>query len=159
MSSVPPVSLQNLYVELDFLAGIHDNQKYNFSGKYYVNNDWMGFLWRKLDGENQDVYGVACMENICKNAAEQWDTYRDNRIFNVTLLNKIVAARHGLERCRKTYESKQKTHTSSSITNRAILILDGAIPQERKLTEGIILESRSRLNSHVKDLSNEEDNI
>lgn len=145
MSSVPPISLQNLYVDLDYLSGIHDNQKYNFSGRYYSNDDWLGYVLRKFGGESQDVYGIACMENICKNAAEQWDTYKDNKIFNSTLLNKIVAARHGLERCRKTYETKQKTHTSTSITNRAILILDSAIPYDRKISEGIILENKLRV--------------
>lgn len=81
MRNTPPVSLQNLYFKLDYLVGI----KYNFGNKTYVNNDLIGYLFCKYEGENQDIFGVANMENICK----------DNLIFSHNLLDRMVAARNG----------------------------------------------------------------
>lgn len=138
MSSVPPVSLSTLYIDLDFLAGINDKQKYCFGGRYYTDPGWIGTFFRLRDNEKQDVNGIAKMESICKDAAEQYETYKCNKIFGPTLLNKIIAARHGLERCVNTYQSNQKVVTASNITNRAILLLDNIIPHERKIKEGII---------------------
>lgn len=158
MSSVAPVSLQNLYVDLDYLSGIGNNQKYNFIDRTYINDDWIGYLWRKLGGENQDIYGISIMENICKNAAEQWENYKDNTKFNSILLDKMVAARQGLDRCKSTYEQRHKTSTAGNINNRAIMVLDSAIPLERKIEEGITLQTRGRLYSTTKpstDLANE----
>lgn len=153
MSTTPPVSLQNLYVELDYLAGIRDRQKYNFTDRTYVNDDWIGFLWRKWGGENQDIYGISVMENICKNAAEQFIQYKNDEVFGNELLDKMVSARHGLERCRVTYESKQKTNTVSNIKNRGILVLDNAIPIERKLKEGIIIRNKTESRERVLSTS------
>lgn len=138
MSTVPPVSLQNLYNDLDFLAGIKDKQKYSFNKRYYTNLDMMGWVWRKLDGENQEINGISTMESICTNAAQQWDTYKNKKPFGAMLLDKIVAARYGLDRVVKTYDSLQNTVYSSNIRNRGIIILDGVIPEERKIKEGFI---------------------
>lgn len=142
-STTASISLQNLYLDLDYLAGINDRQKYNFGTRSYVNDDWFGVFWRKFEGENQDIHGIALMENITKNAAEQWETYKTHRVFGIELLDKMVSARHGLERARKTYSDKQKTNTASNIKIRAINVLDNAIPQERKLSEGIILRAKT----------------
>lgn len=143
MTTTPPVSLLNLYVQLDYLAGIKDRQKYNFTDKTYVNDDWIGFIWRKWGGDNQDIYGISIMANICENAAQQYLVYKENNVFGKELLDKMISARHGLERCRVTYDTKQKTNTVSNIKNKAILVLDNAIPYERKIEEGIILNSKN----------------
>lgn len=150
MSTVPPVSLANLYNDLDFLAGIRDKQKYSFGKRFYTNLDWIGVAYRIRDGEKQDVNGISIMEQICVNASQQWDSYRNNHIFGPELLNKMVAARHGLKRCVDTYESEQKTVSASSIKNRAILLLDNAIPLQRKIKEGIVLENHD---THVREIS------
>ena len=139
MSAVPPVSLKNLYDDLDFLGGIKDKQKYSFSKRYYSGLGWSDYFWRRLDGENQDVNGIYAMESICINSVQQWDTYHNHQVFGIQLLDKMVIARHGLQRCVNTHDSLQKTVSSSSIKNRAILLLDNAIPYDRKVKEGIIL--------------------
>lgn len=139
--SVAPISLTNLFTDLDFLAGIQDKQKYCFAKRYYVTLNWLGAIFRILDSEAQDINGIATMEAICTNASEQWTTYKNNKTFGPTLLNKIVAARHGLNKCALTYESLQKNVTASNIRSRAILTLDNTIPYERKIKEGIVLEN------------------
>ena len=146
MTTVPPVSLSTLYTDLDFLAGISDKQKYCFGGRYYTDPGWIGLLFRLKDNEKQDVNGISKMELICKDAAEQWETYKNNRLFGPTLMNKVIAARHGLQRCVNTYESLQKITTASNIKNRAILLLDNIIPHDRKLREGIIQPENEELN-------------
>lgn len=139
MTSVPPISLKNLYDDLDFLGGIKDKQKYSFSKRYYSGLGWADYFWRRIDGENQDINGIAAMESICTNASQQWDVYKNHDVFGSQLLDKMVSARHGLQRCVNTHDSLQKTVSSSSIKNRSILLLDNAIPYERKVREGIIL--------------------
>lgn len=138
MSTIPPVSLSKLYTDLDFLAGISDKQKYCFGSRYYTDLSWMGIMYRIKDNEKQDVNGISKMELICKDAAEQWETYKNHKIFGYTLLTKIITARHGLQRCVETYESQQRPVTSSNVKNRAILLLDNIIPYDRKIKEGII---------------------
>ena len=140
MSRVPTVSLSNLYTDLDFLAGIQDGQKYCFGKRFYVSMDWVGSLLRTIHNESQSVNGISIMENICTNAAQQYDSYCNNKIFGPTLLKKIIAARHGLSRVVRTYQSIQQNVTASNILNRAILILDNTIPIHIKIKEGIILE-------------------
>lgn len=139
MSNAPPVSLKKLYDDLDFLSGIKDRQKYCFSKRYYTNLSWLDYVWRKLDGENQDVNGIAAMETICMDAGQQFETYHKHPIFGIQLLDKMVSARHGLQRCSNTYDSLQRTVTASSIKNRGILLLDNTIPYDRKVREGIVL--------------------
>lgn len=156
--SVAPVSLTNLFTDLDFLAGIQDKQKYCFAKRYYVTLNWLGAIFRIIDSEAQDINGIAVMESICSNAAEQWVTYKSNRTFGPTLLNKIVAARHGLNRCAITYESLQKNVTASNIRSRAILTLDNTIPYERKLKEGIILENEENKDEEITYQSDSKEN-
>lgn len=156
-STTAPISLQNLFLDLDYLAGINDRQKYCFSSRTYINDDWVGTLWRKWGGENQDIYGIAMMDNIAKNAAEQYVSYEKHRVFGPELLDKMVAARHGLERARKTYAEKQKTNTASNIKIRAINVIDNAIPESRRLSEGILLRAKSGSEDNIAKVTEDEE--
>lgn len=139
MSNAPPISLKKLYNDLDFLGGIKDKQKYCFVGRCYVGLGWDGTFWRSWYRESQDIIGISAMESICMDACQQWDTYINHRVFGNQLLDKMVAARHGLQRCADTYYSIQKTIVCDEIKNRAILLLDNTIPYDRKVREGIVL--------------------
>lgn len=85
----------------------------------------------------QSVNGLATMKSIVKNAGEQYEQYSDHKYFGATLLDKIVGARHGLERIAKTYDNVGKNVDASNIRNTAILALDNIIPEDRKISEGI----------------------
>lgn len=137
-SYVPTESLQNLFTDLDFLSLAMDGQKPCFKGRYYTNADsWIGSLFRMKDGEIQSVNGLATMKSIVKNAGEQYGQYSNHKYFGSTLLEKIVGARHGLERIAKTYDNVGKNVDASNIRNTAILALDNIIPEDRKISEGI----------------------
>jgi hypothetical protein len=156
-TTTAPISLQNLFLDLDYLAGIKDRQKYNFTSRSYVNDDWVGFFWRKMEGETQDIHGISAMENITKNAAEQWITYKKHNTFGPELLDKMVDARHGLERARVTYADKQKTNTASNIKIRAIQVLDNAIPESKKLEVGITLKTKTSSEDTDTKITDEDD--
>lgn len=135
-----PESLLDLFTDLDFLAGIADNQKYCFGKRYYAGIDWYGSLLRIRDNESQDVNGIAAMTRICSNASQQLKIYKNNEKYKQSLIKKMVAARHGLSRVVKTYKSFQKHSTAGNIVNRPMMILDYAIPDSIKTSEGIIFE-------------------
>lgn len=141
--SKPPVSLVKLYGDLEFLGGIGDNQKYCFGKKTYINNGWIATFWRAIEGESQDINGIATMESICTDAGEHYNHYKNSITFGPKLLDSIVKARHGLGKCVATYRTLQKLTTATNIEIRAIFLLDNIIPEERKLSEGIIHKPRT----------------
>lgn len=136
-NTVPPVSLANLFRDLDYLAGIGDSQKYCFVHRTYINNGLFSSIYRAFYAESQDTNGISIMENICIDATQQYERYKNNKTFGKPLLDRIVRARHGLNRCKNTYTSLQKGTTASNIEIR-ILTLDNIIPEQRKIDEGII---------------------
>lgn len=143
-SVIPPESLINLIMNLEFLGGISNNQKYCFVTKQYVPNIWYYSIWRSFLGESQETNGIATMERICRDASEQWNVYRNNNNFRELLLDAIVKSRHGLQRCHDNYLSLQKTQTATSIRLKSIGPLDNLIPEERKITEGIISKTQNK---------------
>lgn len=144
MTSIPPESLSALFVELDFLAASMPNQKPCFKKKYYVAADsWMGYMWRRLDGEEQPISGNNKISSICRNASELFPSYGTNKFFGDIFLTKIVEARKGLVRIRDTYKALRDISTESSV-NTSILILDGLIPIERKIIEGFLFTTQKQ---------------
>lgn len=142
----PPISLTKLYNDLEFLGGIGDNQKYSFGERKYTNNDYFATVFRAFRSESQDVNGILNMENICTDAIEQYKVYIDHKVFGKKLLDSIIKARHGLSRCVTTYRTLQRLTTATNIETRAIFLLDNIIPEDRKISEGII---------HKKSISTE----
>ena len=141
MSSIPSESLQKLFNDLDFLSASLTNQKPCFKNRFYVDSDsWIGYFWRRIDGENQANSGNSEINSICRNASENYESYKNNKFFGIILLNKIVEARKGLDRIRNTYKKLNQISTVSSINNN-ILILDNVIPIDRKITEGFLLDT------------------
>jgi hypothetical protein len=116
-----------------------EGQKPCFVGKrYYVDKDsYWGTFWRSLYGEKQDVIGNTIMQSICTNAVQSYESNKTNKKFESQLLEKIINARKGLDRIKRTYESCGKITTSNSIGNY-MLILDGVIPEKIKISEGFI---------------------
>lgn len=134
-----PENLRICFNNLDFLAGVKDNQKICFKNRYYVERDgWSGIIGailRTIENERMDVSGISEIKSICASAIENYNSnfypeYREE------LLDKIVAARKGLNRLKITYESLGKTVVASEIYNSSILDLDKLIPVERKIKEG-----------------------
>lgn len=135
--SKPTVSLAKLYADLEFLGGIGDKQKYSFVDRKYINTDWVAIIYRHYINESQDVNGILNMENICTDAVEQYNSYKNDRVFGPKLLDTIVKARHGLSKCATTYKTLQRLTTASNIEIKAIFLLDNIIPEHRKELEGI----------------------
>lgn len=147
-SPIPTVHLQNLFSDLDFLAIALPGQKPCFKNRYYVEKQiftspttWFGPIWRGIDGEKQEVVGNNAIDKICKDASQSYESYKNDENFGPILMDKIVAARQGLDIIAKTYESISKTVIASTIRNGGIIILDNTIPRARKLKEGIIRRS------------------
>jgi len=151
--SKPTISLSKLYGDLDFLAGIGDNQKYSFIERKYINNDLFAILFRHYRNESQDINGITNIETICTDAVEQFNFYKDNKIFGPKLLDSIIKARHGLNKCANTYKTLQRLTTASNIEIKGIFLLDNIIPDERKISEGIIhkIEHNSEENKEEYD--------
>lgn len=136
--SIPPESLQDLFVDLDFISSAMIGQKPCFKNRYYVSGDsYVGYWLRRLDGENQGVNGNSKINSICRNASESYLSYGNNVYYGSALLDKIVEARKGLDRIRSTYRNLNQISTVSSINN-SILILDNVIPKDRKIFEGFL---------------------
>lgn len=149
-SAIPPESLLNLILNLEFLGGISNNQKYCFVTKQYVPNKWYFAVWRTFLGESQETNGISMMERICRDATQQWERYKNDKYFSNMLLDAIVKARHGLQKCHDNYISLQKAQTATSIRFSVIGPLDKLIPEDRKYTEGILVNSVS---SNMKESS------
>ena len=135
-----PENLRLLFLRLDLLAGVGDNQKISFKTNQYFDKDgwngWYGTFSRTLGGERMEVTGIAEVTSICQVAVELYTMYGKDSSYGKTLLNKIVNARKGLNRLKLTYDSIGKTMAGSSINTSGILVLDSIIPDSRKLTEG-----------------------
>jgi len=139
MDYIPSISLQKLFVDLDFLSQGMDGQKPCFKRRYYVDKtSWVGTVCRILDQESQTTLGNTIIIDICKNACEHYEAYKGKH-FGDILLKKIIQARQGLDRIATTYESIGQFTTAMNIRNSGILMLDGIIPKEHKIKEGIIL--------------------
>ena len=137
-SAIPTESLLSLYGDLDFLAKSVIGQKPCFKGKYYVSADtWAGYIWRKIDGENQSITGNSRIISICRNASETYTSKKDDPYVGDMLLTKICEARKGLERIKNTYENLNNISNATNIGS-GILILDLVIPNERKIAEGFM---------------------
>lgn len=144
-----PVSLETLIKNLEFLGQISDNQKYCFITRQHVTNAWYHGLWRTILGESQDINGIAQMKEIAKDAVEQWDRYKEDEDFRDMLLDSIVRARHGLQKCHDNYQKLNKTQTATSIRVSAITPLDKLIPEQRKYDEGIISKISNKRTSSI----------
>jgi hypothetical protein len=139
MTCIPTESLKNVFIDLDFLSGIMENQKYCFKNRYYVDKKSIfGSIVRMIDSECLDISGITKIGSICKNAVELFETIQIPTFKNI-LQEKIISARKGLERTAITYETLNKNVTASNIRNQGILLLDGVLSNEIKLKEGFIL--------------------
>jgi hypothetical protein len=149
MTSKPSVALAKLYVDLEYLGGISNNQKYCFGKRTYINNGWIATVYRLIENESQDVNGLSTMESIVTDAGEQYNHYKDDKTFGPKLLDSIVKARHGVFKCATTYRTLQKLTTASNIEVMIVFVLDNIIPDERKLSEG--LDFKKRTLSEIKE--------
>ncbi len=105
----PPVSLQSLFTDLDFLSGIKDNQKINVIKKTYVDKDsWPGSFWRLWDGEKQSITGNFMITQIVKNSVEMFQVYKNVAPYGEQLIQKIVLVSHAIPINRAYYEIIKK---------------------------------------------------
>lgn len=137
-NAIPPVALKKLLLDLDFLSRIPPNHKYCFTTREYVPNDWYYGLFRRFLGEKQAINGISSMRDICNDATQQWDHYKNNSKFNDALLDGIVGARQGIKHCHDNYKTLQKDQLAMEIAIDIIRPLDSLIPEDRKTKEGII---------------------
>lgn len=159
-SNIPPESLNNLILNLEYLGGISNNQKYCFITKTYVPNTWYYGLWRGIMGESQEINGHSTMERYCRDASQQWEIYKNNEDFSDLLLDAIVKARHGIQRCHDNYQTLQKSQIATSIRISVLGPLDKIIPKSRKDEEGIISGSRTkRIDSFESKREIEEEHV
>jgi hypothetical protein len=136
---VPTESLQALFSDLDFLGSAMDNLKPCFLTRTYEDKDsWIGAAKRWWHKERQEVVGLQYMRSICLNAAQNYCQYHNNRFFGDTLTRKIIAARKGLERIAKTYESIGKVTAANDIRNGPIVTLDNILPRDCLVREGFV---------------------
>ena len=139
-STVPTESFSVLLTDLGFLARALDGQKPCFKKKYYVTSgSWTGWAYRALDSESQSVNGLAAMISICRRANETYSTYKTDNVHGPKLKTKIIEARKGLDRIRRTYESEGKIIEAENIENQVITLLDNVLPMEDRIREGFTL--------------------
>lgn len=139
-NAIPPVALKKLLLDLDFLAKIPANHKYCFTTRQYVPNTWYFGFYRRFLGEKQEINGNSSMDEICRDTVEQWKRYKNHSKFRNMILDEIVSARQGVQRCRDNYSTLQKTQLAKEIDILIIGPFDNIIPEQRKYDEGIISE-------------------
>lgn len=134
-----PEQLRKCFNDLDFIAGIKDNQKVCFKKRYYVKkDDWFGALWRTFDSECLIISGIAEIQSICKITLDLYGIYINDPDYGEELVDKIISARKGLMRLTETYKSLGKIVECDTIRNSAIIDLDKLIPMDRKISEGFV---------------------
>ena len=134
MATTIPELLVKCFIDLDFLAGIKDNQKANFRKRYCVEKDgWSGLygsFWRTFENERLNVSGISEIRSICATTFDLYKIYKNNKVYGPKFTSKILAAKRGLERLEQTYKSIGKTVEASQIRNSAIIDLESILPPE-----------------------------
>lgn len=96
-------------------------------------------------GENQGVNGINMMISICRDASEQWILYKDNDNFNYQLMDAIIKARKGVQRCHDNYQNQGHPNFSTAIRVSVLAPFDKLIPDHIKVEEGISLSKGARI--------------
>uniref|UniRef100_A0A6C0BCZ0 Uncharacterized protein n=1 Tax=viral metagenome TaxID=1070528 RepID=A0A6C0BCZ0_9ZZZZ len=132
-----PENLRLLFLRLDLIAGVKDNQKISFKTNTYVDKDaWIGSILRTIQNERMEVSGISEISSICQCSVELYEMYGSSPPYGKILMNKIVDARRALNKLMLTYNSIGKNMVGSSINTSGILVLDSIIPDERRIAEG-----------------------
>lgn len=125
-----PISLANLFKDVNFLSMAPDGCKPCFKRKCYVRNDFVGWAIRRYDGENF-TSTITKIENVCKSICESLVNYKNTQLYPL-ILEKMILLRNGIKNIMRSYENNYEA--LSSIQN-AILTLDLNIPIETEYKE------------------------
>lgn len=167
--SLPEILLQS-FSELDLISGVGENEKICFkTGSYISKNSLYGSFHRYFYDEKMDTNGITSIKRICSSSCELYLSYikiKENKLSNKKsknedyeklLLERLINARSGLSRLKRTYDSLGKTVTGNNISNNGIVILDLHIPNEIKLEKGFLISEDYSNNSKEEDEDEEDD--
>lgn len=151
--------IQDIFCDLDFLAGVGEKQKICFNKKCYVDSDsYYGILYRTISGESMETTGILKLSNICECSKQTFYKEKNNLPPEVLQIfeQKILQAKSGLERLARTYDSAGKICIVNSIKNYGIFVLDSCIDKNKARRLSQSLDDNVSLYSDSKSMDNVE---